>query len=151
MLASSKKITLISAEQTLDLRSRVLRPGQSIENCKYSEDNDQTTFHFGAVENNQIICNGTFIQQGHTLFTTAQRPFRLRGMATDPLYQRQGLGRLVIEEALLELKNRQADLLWFNARTSAEIFYQKLGFLTIEDIFEIPTVGPHKVMYKWLK
>jgi len=151
LLASNKKIILISTEQTLDLRSRVLRPGQSIENCKYPEDNAPTTFHFAAIENNKVICNGTFIQQSHTLFATAERPFRLRGMATDPIYQRQGLGRLVIEAALLELKNRKADLLWFNARTSAEIFYQKLGFLTIEDIFEIPTVGPHKVMYKWLK
>lgn len=151
MLASNKKIIFISAEQTLDLRSRVLRPGQSIENCKYLEDDDITTFHVGVVENNRVICNGTFIQQEHQLFSTTQNPFRLRGMATDPLYQRQGLGRLVIESALHELKNRNADFLWFNARTSAEIFYQKLGFLTIEDIFEIPTVGPHKVMYKWLK
>lgn len=151
MLASNKKIILISAEQTLDLRSRVLRPGQSIENCQYPEDNNSTTFHVAAIENNRVVCNGTFIQQSHTLFSAAQRPFRLRGMATDPLYQHQGLGRQVIETALLELENRGADLLWFNSRTTAEIFYQKLGFLTIEDIFEIPTVGPHKVMYKWLK
>jgi len=142
---------LISATETIDLRSRVLRPGQAIELCHYPEDNLPTSFHVGARNmNGKVLCNGTFIQQSHNFFPTAKWPYRLRGMASDPCVQKQGLGSAVVRHALKILTEKKCDLLWFNARTSAEIFYQKLGFVTIGETFDIPQIGPHKVMYKWL-
>ncbi len=145
------KVQRISAADTIDLRSRILRPGQPIELCKYPEDEFSSTFHLGALEKNKIICNGTFIQQPHEKFPKAQLPYRLRGMATDSSRQRQGLGSIIIDQALIELSKLGCDLLWFNARTTAEIFYEKLGFLAMPEVFDIPLIGPHKVMYKWLK
>ena len=144
------KVLKISAADTIDLRSRILRPGQPVEMCRYSEDEFSTTFHLGIFENNKIICNGTFIQQSHESFLNAQLPYRLRGMATEVLKQRQGLGSLIVNEAIAELNKLGCDLLWFNARTSAEIFYIKLGFSSLAEVFDIPLIGPHKVMYKWL-
>lgn len=145
------QVTFITAEDTIDLRSRILRPNQALENCKYLEDNDANTFHLGIFIEGRLVSNGTFIQQPHSHFENMNRAYRLRGMASDTQYQRQGLGRLIIEAALAELKKRNSDLLWFNARTSAEAFYKKLNFETIEEIFDIPLIGPHKVMYKLLK
>lgn len=142
---------LISAEQTIDLRSRVLRPGQPIENCHYKEDNYESTFHLGIFASGKVVSNGTFIQQAHDNFKDAKYPYRLRGMATDPNLQKHGLGRSIIEQALIELQKRNCDLIWFNARVTAEEFYKKLGFNVIENIFDIPLIGPHKVMYKWLE
>ena len=84
------------------------------------------------------------------MFSLAKKPYRLRGMATDFIYHRQGLGQKIIHAALVELKIRNCDLLWFNARTSAELFYLKLGFTADNTVFELPLIGPHKVMYKWL-
>lgn len=151
LLILDKSVSFISAEETLDLRSRVLRPGQPLQNCLYTEDHHTSTFHL-AIKNQQcIICNGTFIQQGHELFPQAKQAYRLRGMATDFTYQKQGLGSILIRYATTYLIQNQCDLLWFNARISAEAFYQKLGFEAIDLIFDIPSVGPHKVMYKWLK
>ncbi len=146
----SFEVKQISASETIDLRSRILRPGQGIELCHYPEDNFATSFHLAIFHDGRIVSNGTFLQQGHNDFSHAQKPYRLRGMATDTLYQRQGLGSLIISEALKELNLRGSDFIWFNARTSAEIFYQKLGFKCEEQIFDIPLIGPHKVMYKWL-
>lgn len=145
-----RKAQLISSAQTIDLRNRVLRGIRPIESCYYAEDALETTFHFGIIEDSRVISNGTFLKQPHPKLAGAQNPYRLRGMATDPAFQKQGLGQIIIEAALNELRNRAADLLWFNARTSAEGFYRKLGFDVIDEVFDMPQVGPHKVMYKWL-
>jgi GNAT superfamily N-acetyltransferase len=145
------QVQKITAFNTIDLRSRILRPGQTVELCHYAEDEFESTFHLGIVLNNKVVCNGTFILQGNENFLDATCPYRLRGMATDLLFQRQGLGKHIIAEAIVELKKRGCDLLWFNARTSAEIFYDKLGFLALPEVFDIPLIGPHKVMYKRLK
>lgn len=150
MAAEERIVSSISAEETLDLRSRILRPGQNLDVCRYSEDHLPTTFHLGIRENNRVICNGTFIQQGNSHFPEAKLPYRLRGMASDTRFQKQGLGSILLQKALIELKNRKCDVVWFNARVSAEGFYDKLGFQKIEETFDIPTIGPHKVMYRWL-
>lgn len=147
---SKHKVQLIRAEDTIDLRSRILRPGQNIELCHYPEDNLPTSFHLGIFESGKIICNGTFLQQGHKLFPNSKTPYRLRGMASDKNYQKQGLGSTLLQEALLHLRQKGCDLIWFNARVTAEGFYEKLGYQKIEEIFDIPTIGPHKVMYQWL-
>lgn len=144
------KVKFISGNECVDLRHRILRPGQPIENCIYAGDDSDNSFHIGIVNSdNKIICNGTFVQEGHKEFPHAVLAYRLRGMATDTEFQKHGLGRMVIEAAEAELKKRNCDLLWFNGRTSAEGFYKKLGYTSIENVFDIPLAGPHKIMYKW--
>jgi GNAT superfamily N-acetyltransferase len=71
-------------------------------------------------------------------------------MASDSAFQKKGLGKSVLQAAETELKRRGCSLLWFNARTSAEGFYKKSGYIPIEKVFEITGIGPHKVMYKKL-
>lgn len=144
------EVKFITSQQAYDLRDRVLRGTRSVESNVYAEDELPTTFHVGVVQGERVLSNGTFMQQEHAEFPTAKLPYRLRGMATDPEAQGNGLGKLVLTEALNELSRRQADLIWFNARLTAEDFYRKLGFVALDDIFDIPSVGPHKVMYKWL-
>lgn len=144
-------VQYITAQQAMDLRMRVLRPGQPRSSCEYAEDHFRDTFHLAIVKDGKIMSNGTFMKQEHPKFEGAREAYRLRGMATDPAHQGLGLGRLVIESAEQELSKRKCDLLWFNARTSAEGFYLKMGFTAIEETFEITGAGPHKVMYKWYR
>lgn len=144
-------VQFIPSIEAVDLRMRILRPYHPREACVYAEDDFETTFHLGIRFEKKIISNGTFMQQGHKHFPQAKYPYRLRGMATDKDFQKNGLGQQIILFAEAELKKRGCDLLWFNARVSAEAFYLKLGYVAIEEIFEIDTVGPHKVMYKWLE
>ncbi len=143
------KIEMIAAEKTIDLRMRVLRPFHPREACEYAEDSLPTTFHVGVLQDNKVIGNGTFMQQAQPQLPGSKLAYRLRGMATEPALQSKGLGRKIIETAEIELAKRGCDLLWFNARVSAEGFYKKLGYVAIEEVFEIDTVGPHKIMYKW--
>jgi GNAT superfamily N-acetyltransferase len=147
---TEKKIQFISAEDTMDLRSRILRPGQPLEACRYAEDNLPSTFHIGVLLGEKLVSNGTFMQQQHPELQPSKLAYRLRGMATDPEVRNQGLGRMILEAAEAELRRRQCDLLWFNARVSAEGFYRRLGYDVIENIFDIACIGPHKVMYRWL-
>ena len=142
--------TKITFNDCIDLRSRILRPDQPIKNCHYAGDDLASTFHLGILKGTQVLSNGTFILEATPKLPEAKLSYRLRGMATDYNYQKQGLGKLILEAALLELKKLHCDLLWFNARLSAERFYKKMQFEALEEIFEIPSVGPHKVMYKWL-
>lgn len=148
---NNPQVHLISAAQTIDLRSRILRPGQPIENCRYIGDDDDLTFHLGVIMNARILSNGTFMNEKHKKFSAAKNPYRLRGMAVDQAFQNQGFGKLIVETALAELTKRNCDLLWFNARVLAEGFYQKMGFTALAEIFDIPMAGPHKVMYKWFR
>ena len=46
------------------------------------------------------------------------------------------------------IKQNLCSLLWCNARTSAMGFYQNVGFEKIGEEFDIPTVGPHVLMFK---
>ncbi len=142
---------LISDDETIDLRSRVLRPGQPIQACRYTEDKLSTTFHLGIKHNGIVICNGTFILNVCSFFPQEQSAYRLRGMATDPEYRGLHLGSHLLKKAEQLLIEKQCHLLWFNARESAFPFYEKNGYTAIGDLFDIPTIGPHKVMYKWLQ
>lgn len=131
---------------------RILRPLHPVEMCRYPEDNFKNTFHLGLIASGAVVCNGTFMQQAcaHVLLKNAKHPYRLRGMATDENFRGRGCGREIILFAEQELKKRDCDLLWFNARVSAEGFYKKLGYTAIEEVFDIDTIGAHKIMYKKL-
>lgn len=153
--SSHISIEQIMASQTIDLRTRILRPGQPIEICHYPEDNLSSTFHLGAfvtLDNGERVigANGTFMKDANKFFPEAVNPYRLRGMATDHPFRGMGLGSQIIQQAEMLLKVINCDLLWFNARENAFLFYEKNGFTLIGDMFDIPGAGLHKVMYKWL-
>lgn len=143
----------LKAAETYDLRSRILRPFQPPDTYQYLEDQLSTTYHLGFILDGKIVANATFIQQtfpqlkdlkNHPVIT---KPYRLRGMAVDKEYQSKGIGTELLKACIIELKKQKIDFLWFNARTSALLFYKKLGFIEIGSEFEITGAGPHIVMY----
>ncbi len=142
------KVEIITASDCIELRSRVLRPGQPIELCKYPEDSLATTIHLGIFKDSQLICTGTLLETKCSLFPETTESYQLRGMATDHDFQGQGLGRELLEKAEEILIGKNCSMLWFNARESAFGFYQKCGFDLKGDFFDIPLVGPHKIMFK---
>lgn len=150
MKKNTANIQLITAADCIDLRSRILRPGQPVERCIYPEDHFESSFHLGILINNKIVSNGTFIKNNCEHFSEIKNQYRLRGMATATEFQGLGYGRLILQEAEKKLLAKNCELLWFNARESAFKFYEKCGYQPCGEIFEIPFVGPHKVMYKKL-
>ena len=68
-------------------------------------------------------------------------------MAIDPIIQGTGTGAKIIQKAIEELKKKNIKLLWCDARLKATGFYEKLNFKVLGDIYEVPVIGPHKLMY----
>lgn len=142
-------IKYISQEDTLPLRSRVLRPGKALEECIFPTDAIEGVFHLGCFLDDQLVVIATFFPDCHSDF--GEGGFKLRGMATDPDFSGRGYGAELIKFAVKELRSANGSYIWCNARSSALVFYQKLGFELISEEFEIPGVGPHFNMIKQLQ
>lgn len=144
------QIKNIHAKETYPLRHSVLRPLQDISTCAYPGDEDITTFHLGAFKEKELIGIASYYQEKHPDFDD-QNQYRLRGMATSPNFRGMNIGKELILEAETILRAHQVDLWWCNARMVALGFYEKNGLSVHGEIFEIELIGPHKVMFKYLK
>ena len=145
------QIDFIPSKQTYPLRLEVLwKHKSSLDECGLEIDDLESTFHVGAFKNGEIVAVGTFLQQQNEKFE-AKNQYRLRAMATSPKVRGENFGKQVIDFALVELKNRGVELLWCDAREVAIGFYEKMGFKTLGDFYEVPIIGKHKLMYKRIK
>jgi len=145
----------MTASQILPLRHLVLRPGQPLESAQLACDSDSSTLHIGAQSSEGIVGVATLMMEPNPLLqqllSRGHNTYRLRGMATRTDHQQKGIGRALINFGVKIIREKSGcDLLWCNARESAFLFYQRLGFEFHGDLFEIPQIGPHKVMYKEL-
>lgn len=141
------RIKQIEAQDTLSLRHEILRPNQTLKECKYPKDHEEDTFHLGAFEQNQLISVGSFYREDHPNVPQG-KVYRLRGMATWPEFRGLGAGSEIISKAEEILTQRHADILWCNARMSAQGYYMRLGFIQAGEVFDLPPIGPHVVSYK---
>lgn len=144
------EIREISAEETYPVRRPVLRPGRPAEECVFGGDELSSTLHLGVFLGEKLVAVASFMQQQNALFE-AHLQYQLRGMAVLEDLQKMGLGEelLLAGEKLLKERFKKL-LLWFNARETAIGFYEKYGYQTRGDLFMIPNVCPHIVMYKQL-
>ncbi len=140
----------ITAKDTLPLRQKVLKPFLTLEECSNDKDFLPDTFHFGVFQGSNLLCICSWEKENHPDFPSTNQ-YRLRGMATDQNSQGLGLGKILINQTLLFLKDNDCDFAWANARIKAFSFYEKLGFNFHGELFELPRIGPHKVIYKNLK
>ncbi|KAA0562536.1 GNAT family N-acetyltransferase [Bacillus sp. CH30_1T] len=140
-------IRFISATDTYAIRQQILRPTQSIEECHYVGDSDDSSFHIGVFEGEVLISIGSFYQEAQPGLN-GYLPYRLRGMATLTDYRGKGIGKQLIEHSEKVLKEKGCELWWCNARISAGPYYEKLGLTQLGDVFEIEPIGPHVIMYK---
>ncbi len=140
---------LISLAELLPLRHQVLRPFATIDECENPGDSDPTTFHVGVFIGPRLVSIATFVNEGRDDFLYGQA-YRLRGMATDDAYQKQGCGALALSWGLDRLRKQHTDFVWCKARVKAFSFYERMGFVFWGEFFDIPKIGPHKIMYRRL-
>ncbi|MCY8927687.1 GNAT family N-acetyltransferase [Bacillus subtilis] len=143
------EVKTISAEDTYEIRHRILRPHQSIEQCKYEEDHAKGSFHLGAFFEGKLISIASFSPQIQPLITESPA-YRLRGMATLEEYRDQKGGSTLIKHAEEKLAENGVQAVWCNARSHVKGYYSKLGWEELGEPFEIPGIGTHIVMYKTL-
>lgn len=133
----------------LALRTRVLRPtfgpGQL---ARYDADGLETTTHICAKLDHEVIgCATTMLDPFEAM--SDPEAVRLRGMAVSPAHQGLGVGRRVLEAAILRSAQKAplARYFWCNAREVAVAFYLAQGFKVYGERFEIEGIGPHFVMW----
>ena len=143
------KVLRISASDTYPIRQQVLVPDHDLQKAKFENDDDEDlSFHLGAVKDSQLVSVASFYYERNPKFPD-QHQYQLRGMATLPQYQRQGLSNELLKMAFPIIKQNFCTLLWCNARVSAIGFYEKAGFKKVNDeVFEIEGIGPHVLMCK---
>ena len=144
------EIKLINPQLTHKIRNEVLWPHKDLKDCMINEDLQSNTFHVGVFLNTEIISIGTFIKKTNNIFIDIKDQYRLRAMATSKIHQGKSMGIKLIDFAINFLREKNMKLLWCDARKIAIPFYEKMGFKTHGDYYNIPKIGLHKLMYIYL-
>ena len=141
------EINKVEAEKIRPLRHSELRKGQDYSTTSYLKDYEEGTFHMACIADYKIVTCATFYAQ-KSMKIKSNNAYRLRGMATDSQLQRKGYARNLMLESFKELKKRDCDMVWCNARLVAVDFYKSVGFKITGELFDIKGIGPHYYMYK---
>jgi predicted GNAT family N-acyltransferase len=127
-------------EQEKDLRNRVLRLplGLVLSGTDLREEDRQV--HLVALDDSGRVigCVLVFVQ-GETA--------RIRQMAIEARYQKQGIGTELVKQAETAARTRHAFKVTLHARVSSRGFYEKQGYAASKDVFTEVTI-PHIAMEK---
>lgn len=145
-MTNIKKITVLD---TYFVRQDVLRKGKPIETCQFEGDDLPTTYHFGYYANDNLAGIISIFKNNNNNFASNNQ-YQIRGMAVLELHQKKGIGQLLVKHTESYCKKMQTELIWFNARTAAVGFYEKLGYTTVGSAFIIKDVGEHYLMIKMI-
>ena len=135
-------VRLITAAETIPLRSAVLRPGRPLSAAQFPGDDLPTTKHFGVFGDGKLVGIASLFS-AELLEKPGVAALQLRGMATAPEVRGTGFGKALVIACEAFTRESGLKLIWCNARTSAAGFYEKLGWKIISTEFEVPDVGPH--------
>ena len=143
---SDFEVRIISPEATHTLRNEILDTFNRMNTSSFEGDDEPSAFHLGVFyqQGEEPICVATFLQSSSKVHPE-KSAYQLRGMATDPNFQGQGAGSLLIQTAESMLRDRDIEILWADCRTVALAFYRKLGWQVFGEEFDKVGV-PHYVM-----
>ena len=140
-------IRKVDAERIRPLRHSELRKGQDFSTTSYLKHYEIDTFHIAYISNEKIVTCATFYPEKSTKIKI-ENAYRLRGVATDSRFKRKGYASNLMAESFKELKKRDCNMVWCNARLVAVDFYKSVGFKITGELFDIKGIGPHYYMYK---
>jgi predicted GNAT family N-acyltransferase len=139
----------LNADAVQPLRTRLLRPGHE-GLCEYEVDRSHDTRHYGLVDGGGEP-RAVITMFPETCPQLSDEPaLRVRGLCVDAALRGRGLGRRLLDSAIARaaLTFLSARFVWCNARTSATSFYEACGFEAIGEVFDVPDIGPHVVMWR---
>lgn len=132
----------IPAAATRDLRQRVLRPDQRLDQLARPGEDDLRTAHFGAFdEAGGLMAIATVMPEREP--EDGLGDWRLRGVATEPSARGRGHGSAVVRACLDHARSEGGACAWLNGRVASRAFYERLGFVVVGEAFDTPPTGPH--------
>jgi GNAT superfamily N-acetyltransferase len=136
----------LTPEATHPLRLAVLRGDTPSTSVRFAEDDLPGTVHLGVSDGDALVAISTWIPRPYNDEPAVQ----LRGMATEPNVQGQGVGALLLR-AGCERAATVAPLVWARARDTALDFYLRHGFVVEgEGFVDEATAKPHHLILRRL-
>src|SRR3712207_2858527 len=110
----------IAADDTLDLRVRILRPGFAGDDLRFPGDDEALTLHAGAYDGDRLV-GITSIYQAESPHDQDDpgRQWQVRGVAVEADQRRRGIARQLMERVERHAIDNEAALIWCNARVEA--------------------------------
>jgi len=140
-------VAFVPHRSTWWLRSAVLRPGRDPAQCRYPGEDDRRAASAAALDGDVALSVGTVLPEAPPWDPPAPG-WRIRGMATAPEVRGRGLGGRVLELLVSHVAGTGGGVLWCNARTPALSLYRRAGFVARGEVFDLPEIGPHQVMWR---
>jgi len=134
------------------LRLKVLRAGMTNQTVEFEGDDEVTTVHLGAFDQNgNNVGVSTWMKRAFPL-EEKLNALQLRGMATAVHLQSHGIGGMLLDAGLKHAQENGFDAIWANARDAALNFYNRHGYVTLgEGFIETVTQLPHHKVVKYLR
>lgn len=130
--------------EIVGVRHAVLRPGLPEDAARFEGDEEPSTRHFGAFlpAGENVACVSCLRRARN-----GADAWQVRGMATRSDLAGRGIGRALLAFTVEALRAEGGPrLLWCNARVSALGFWERAGWAVASDVFDVPGVGPHRVL-----
>ena len=110
----------ISAEETIDVRWPILRPGYPRESAVFDGDKAVSTTHLGAFADDRLVGVASIYAAPFPERAQLEQTWQLRGMATRPEVRGLGFGKALLSACEQAARDGRGVLLWCNARVAAD-------------------------------
>jgi GNAT superfamily N-acetyltransferase len=135
-------IRAIPVHEARILRHAVLRPNRPVEEVVFPGDDNPTSLHLGAFEDDALVGIATLIQDACPL-DGRDDDWRLRGMATARQVRNRGIGGMLLSRCIVHVRDAGGRRLWCNGRSDARRFYERHGLKAVGEEFVTPHTGLH--------
>ena len=142
-------LKIVKSEDLLDLRSKILRNNLDPNLCRFPGDTEINSFHIGAFNRNTLV-GGVSVMKNECKKKKLPNCFQLRGLFVDIEFQKNGIGKTIVNFVENRLRDSGVNYLWMNARESAVLFYLKLNYTNSKISYLINEIGLHYLIYKKL-
>ena len=119
------EIRAIQAEDTYEIRQKVMWPHKNIEFIKVEDDKEG--FHLGLFENDALMSVVSVFYKNQEA--------QFRKFATLTASQGKGYGTKLLDFIFQEMRKKDVQRIWCNARRNKAAFYTKFGMKTTDVFF----------------
>ena len=155
------EVRRVESEVLQGVRHQVLWPHlENSQEAIIDVDHSKGAIHLAAFYQGEVVGVASLFDQKcqrmPEIFTSL-KVYRLRAMGVLDDMRGEGVGALIIQKAIAEMKLHGVEVVWCDARKIAWGFYEKLGFKFVRqkngdelEPYLVRNVGLHKIMFKRL-